>query len=111
LLEHLRLAQRDLLDFCTRPDYEHALTWPDDYWPTDPAPPGSGAWDASLAAFQADREELKRVVRDPGLDLFAAVPTGTAKQTVLRGILLVADHNAYHVGQLIAVRRALGSWP
>ena len=110
LLEHLRLAQRDLLDFCTRADYEHLLTWPDDYWPTEPAPSDADAWHASVAAFQADREALKRFIHDPGVDLFAPVPTGTAEQTVLRGVLLVADHTAYHVGQLIAVRRALGSW-
>lgn len=111
LLEHLRLGQNDLLDFCVNPGYAHALTWPDDYWPRDPAPPRANAWTASIRAFLLDRDALKRLVRRPALDLFAPVPTGNARQTYLRAILLVADHNAYHVGQIVAVRRALGLWP
>jgi uncharacterized damage-inducible protein DinB len=110
LLEHMRIAQQDLLDFCTKADYVHERIWPDDYWPA-PAPPDRAAWETSVAAFVADREHLKRLVRDPNRDLFATVPTGKAGQTLLRAILLVADHNAYHLGQLVAVRRALGSWP
>ena len=111
LLEHLRLAQKDLLDFCVNPKYDHALTWPDDYWPLSPAPPGPKAWDESVAHFKADRERLKQLVRDASVDLFATVPTGKGLQTYLRAILLVVDHNAYHVGQLVSVRRALASWP
>jgi hypothetical protein len=111
LVEHMRLAQRDLLDFCRNVDYVHALEWPADYWPVAPAPPEEKAWDRSVEEFRADREELKRLVRDTGVDLFAVVPTGTGDRTYLRAILLVADHNAYHVGQLVAVRRALGAWP
>lgn len=111
LLEHLRLAQKDLLDFCLNARYEHALAWPDDYWPQRPAPPGLKAWDESVADFKADLEKVKELVRDPGVDLLATVPTGTGLQTHLRAILLVADHNAYHVGQLVAVRQALGCWP
>lgn len=111
LLEHLRIAQNDLLDFCTNPEYEHALEWPQDYWPATPAPPDSAAWDRSIAAFRADRHTLKALVNDAAIDLIAAVPTGTDQQTYLRAILLVADHNAYHLGQLVAVRRALGVWP
>jgi hypothetical protein len=110
LLEHLRIAQKDLLDFCVNAEYVHALEWPQDYWPQDPAPPDPAAWDASIADFRTDREKLKQLVRDVHVDLFAAVPTGRAQHTYLRAILLVADHNAYHVGQLVAVRRALGSW-
>ncbi len=110
LVEHLRLSQQDLLDFCVNPGYVHTLAWPDDYWPRDPAP-AEGAWAASLAEIVRDREALQAVVRDPGVDLFGLVPAGTAEQTVLRAVLLVADHAAYHVGQLIALRRALGCWP
>lgn len=110
LVEHLRLAQEDLLDFCVNRDYVHDRTWPDDYWPRDPAPPDAQAWEASLAAFRADLERLKTLVRDTSVDLFAPVPTGDARQTYLRAILLVIDHNAYHVGQMVAVRRALGAW-
>jgi len=111
LLEHLRLAQQDLLDFAVNPQYVHALKWPDDYWPRDPAPPDPAAWDQSIKAFKADRMRVTQLVQDPTVDLFATVPTGEGPQTCLRAILLVADHNAYHLGQLVAVRRALGIWP
>jgi uncharacterized damage-inducible protein DinB len=109
LLEHLRIAQADLLDFAVNPHYVHTRTWPDDYWPADPAPPDEAAWDAAVRAFRDDRKALKAVAeRAP--DLFASVPTGRPQQTVLRAILLVVDHNAYHLGQLVLVRRALGLW-
>ncbi|HSK09138.1 MAG TPA: DinB family protein [Vicinamibacterales bacterium] len=111
LLEHMRLAQKDLLDFCVNERYAHALQWPDDYWPRSPEPPGGRAWTTSVADFKADRERLKEVVSDASLDLFSLVPAGKGQQTYLRSILLVADHNSYHVGQLVAVRRALGLWP
>jgi hypothetical protein len=108
LLEHLRLAQRDILDFCRDPNYAEKK-WPDDYWPPTPAPPTAADWDASAAAYRADREALKRLAADPAVDLFAKIPHGQG-QTYLRELLLVADHNAYHVGQLIVVRRLLGAW-
>ncbi len=108
LLEHMRLAQEDILDFCVNPTYEHTLKWPDDYWP-DPAPPSETAWKESVASFRRSRERMKALTREVD-DLTAKVPTGTAKQTYLRAILLVADHTAYHVGQLVALRRALGIW-
>jgi uncharacterized damage-inducible protein DinB len=111
LLEHMRVAQRDLLDFCVNPQYVHSLKWPDDYWPRSLAPAGKAAWDKSIADFRTDREKLKKLVRNADVDLFAAVPTGKDQQTYLRAILLVTDHNAYHLGQMIAVRRALGIWP
>ena len=110
LLEHMRLAQKDLLSLSTSPTYVHELTWPDDYWPKNPSPPDAAAWDNSVGDFEADREKLKQLVRNEKVDLLARVPTGKAQQTVLRGILLAADHNAYHLGQLVAVRRALGIW-
>jgi uncharacterized damage-inducible protein DinB len=109
LLEHLRLAQHDILEFCRNPDYQE-LTWPADYWPASAAPPSAQAWKASVAAFRDDRAALRRLAEDPALDLFAAVPHGSG-QTYLRELLLVADHNAYHVGQLVVVRRLLGAWP
>ncbi len=110
LLEHIRLAQDDLLDFCVNDNYVHNLKWPDDYWPKTPAPPNDTAWDESVAACKRGREELKRLLLDVP-ELTARVPTGNASQTYLRTILLAIDHNAYHVGQLVAVRRALGIWP
>lgn len=105
LLEHLRLAQRDILEFCTSPGYEEPV-WPDDYWPAGPAP-GDGEWERSMESFRADREALKQLAFD--VDLFESIPHGTG-QTYLRELLLVADHNAYHIGELIVVRRLLGNW-
>ena len=110
IVEHIRLAQEDILDFCVNPEYEHTMTWPDDYWPQDPAPPSEQAWTDSLASYRVSLEALKGLARDTK-DLTAAVPTGKGQQTYLRAILLTADHTAYHVGQLVAVRRALGVWP
>jgi uncharacterized damage-inducible protein DinB len=109
LLEHMRLAQDDILDFCVNADYEHTLNWPDDYWPKDPTPASDSAWTDSIASYKRGLEKLKRLARDVD-DLTAQVPTGKATQTYLRAILLVVDHTAYHVGQLVAVRRALGIW-
>jgi hypothetical protein len=108
LLEHLRIAQRDILNFCRDQKYAEKK-WPDDYWPPTPAPPTATDWDASVTAFQADREALKRLAADPAVDLFAKIQHGQG-QTYLRELLLVADHTAYHVGQLIVVRRLLGAW-
>ena len=108
LVEHIRLAQEDILDFCVNARYEHTMTWPDDYWP-DLAPSGDAAWTDSLAAYAHAREHLKRLARDVP-DLTANVPTGNDTQTYLRAILLVVDHTGYHVGQLVALRRALGVW-
>ena len=110
LLEHIRIAQEDILDFCLNAAYEHTMEWPDDYWPTDPAPPSQTAWTESIASYARSRDDLKRLARDVD-DLTATVPTGKGNQTYLRAILLAADHAAYHVGQLVAVRRALGIWP
>lgn len=109
LLEHIRIAQEDILDFCVNAHYAHNLAWPGDYWPKAPAPPDAAAWDASVAACLRSRERLQQLAREVE-DLTASVPTGEAKQTYLRAILLAADHVAYHVGQIVAVRRALGVW-
>ena len=108
LLEHLRLAQRDILDFCVAETYEKK-NWPDDYWPKDPAPPSADSWEKSVAAFRADRQALLKLVNDSAVDLFAFVPH-SGKHTYLREVLLVADHNAYHIGQLVYARRVLGAW-
>lgn len=108
LVEHMRIAQADILDFCRNPGYAE-MRWPDDYWPASPQPPSEAAWNASIQAFRRDQEALARLAADPAIDLFAAIPHGTG-QTYLRELLLVADHNAYHVGQLVALRRPLGNW-
>lgn len=109
LLEHLRLTQRDILEFCRNPAYQEPR-WPDDYWPDSAAPPGDNAWDASITAFLRDRDELVKMAEDPTVDLFGTIPHGTG-QTYLRELLLVADHSAYHIGALILLRRLLGAWP
>ena len=109
LLEHIRLAQEDLLDFCVNAKYEHTRRWPDDYWPKEPAPPNAQAWAESVASYARTREEVKALAREVE-DLTATVPTGKSSQTYLRTILVVIDHAAYHVGQLVAVRRAIGAW-
>lgn len=110
LLEHIRIAQDDILDFCLNPAYEHALKWPDDYWPATAAPPDAGAWTDSFTAYTGSRDRLQKLAREVK-DLTAPVPTGKKTHTYLRAILLTADHTSYHVGQLVAVRRALGIWP
>jgi len=107
LVEHIRICQLDILEFCRNPNY--AELEPEDYWPRKSAPPTEDAWDDSITSYSRDRKALKKLATDPRLDLFAAIPHGTG-QTYLREILLVADHNAYHVGQLIVVRRLLGIW-
>jgi hypothetical protein len=109
LLEHLRITQRDLLEFCRNPAYEEP-TWPDDYWPDSAAPPSAAAWERSVQAYRTDREVLRRMAEDPEVDLLATIPHG-AGQTYLRELLLAGDHGSYHLGQLIAVRRLLGAWP
>ena len=108
LLEHLRFTQHDILDFCHNPDYTEP-DWPDDYWPETSAPPSPYAWDASADAFRRDLQTMKDLVADPDTDLYATIPHGDG-QTYLREVLLVIDHNAYHLGQLVAVRRLLGVW-
>ena len=108
LLEHMRLAQHDILDFSRNSDY-HEMEWPKDYWPESPAPPSAAAWDASVAAFHRDREALKQMALDTSLDLMQKIPHGTG-QTYLRQLVLTADHSAYHVGQLVLVRKLLGIW-
>ena len=108
LLEHLRIAQWDILEFSRNPRHV-SPPFPDGYWPQGDAPPDEGAWDRSLAAFRADLQAMQDLVADPATDLFAPIPHGTG-QTILREALLVADHNAYHLGQLLVLRRALGAW-
>jgi uncharacterized damage-inducible protein DinB len=109
LLEHLRLAQHDILDFCRNPAYRE-MKWPDDYWPASPMPPSDAAWEDAIAGYLADRRAVQALAADTAIDLGARIPHGSG-QTYLRELLLVADHNAYHVGQLVLVRRFLGIWP
>src|SRR5215204_4923570 len=99
LLEHIRLAQDDLLAFCRDADYVHNMKWPDDYWPNAPAPPDAAAWDASVRGYKQGVDAFRRLIRETS-DLAAPVPTGKPSQTHLRSILLLIDHTAYHLGQI-----------
>jgi len=108
LLEHMRLAQWDILEFSVNPKYK-SLKWPDDYWPKSPVPASAAAWDKSIHSFREDLEAMKKLVKDPKTDLFAKITWGDG-QTVLREAMLVANHNSHHLGQLIDVRRSLGIW-
>jgi len=107
-LEHLRLTQADILDFCVNADYLEPTTM-SSYWPTSAEPSDEASWDASIAGFVRDVEALKRLALDESVDLFAAIPHGSG-QTFIRELLLVVDHNAYSLGQFMALRRALGAW-
>jgi hypothetical protein len=107
LLEHMRIAQWDVLEFSR--DRKHVSPdWPAGYWPEE-APPDAAAWDKSIKSFQKDLKVLQALVASPKTDLYSPLPWGDG-QTVLREALLVADHNAYHLGQLVTLRRLLGSW-
>jgi hypothetical protein len=108
LLEHMRIAQWDILRFSIDPKHI-SPEFPDGYWPEGDAPPDSNAWEHSVAAFRADLHAMMDLVANPDTDLFKPIPHGQG-QTILREALLVADHNAYHVGQLVVVRRLLGAW-
>jgi hypothetical protein len=104
----MRIAQWDILEFSRNPKHV-SPEFPKGYWPSGDAPPDDKAWDKSIHAFRADLKAMQDLVADPKTDLFARIPHGEG-QTVLREVLLVADHNAYHIGQLVVVRRALGAW-
>jgi hypothetical protein len=104
----MRIAQWDILEFC-RNALHKSPEFPHGYWPAGDAPPSASAWEESLEQFRADHQAVEDLVADANVDLFAPIPHGDG-QTILREALLVADHNAYHIGQLVIVRRALGAW-
>ncbi|MGZ8797923.1 MAG: DinB family protein [Thermoanaerobaculia bacterium] len=108
LIEHLRIAQHDILEFCRNPSYKE-LKWPDGYWPASDAPPSARAWDESIRMFRQDRKALQQLAADLAVDLTARIPHGDG-QTYVRELILAADHAAYHLGELIVVRRLLGIW-
>lgn len=107
-LEHMRIALWDILEFSRDPDHK-SPKWPEGYWPENPAPSDEKAWDRSVNGFCEDLHALCALVADEATDLFARIPHGTG-QTVLREALVAADHNAYHLGQLVLLRRMLGAW-
>jgi uncharacterized damage-inducible protein DinB len=109
LLEHMRIAQTDILDF-SRNAKHVSPAWPEGYWPKTAAPPTPAAWNASVKKFRADLKAMQVLVKNPRIDLFAKIPWGEG-QTVLREALLLADHNSHHLGQMLDLRRLLGAWP
>jgi hypothetical protein len=109
ILEHLRIAQWDILEFSRNPRHQ-SPEWPGGYWPVSAAPPDDKGWDKSVRAFRRDLMAMRALIEDPAIDLCARIPRGEG-QTVLREALLVADHNAYHLGELVLVRRLLKAWP
>ncbi len=108
LLEHIRIALWDMVEFSQNAKHK-SPKWPEGYWPKDPEPPNDAAWDKSVKAIEENLEAMRKLIGDPKHDLFAPIAHGSG-QTLLREALLVADHNAYHLGQLVLVRRALGAW-
>jgi hypothetical protein len=109
LLEHMRIAQWDILEFSRNPKHV-SPRWPEGYWPRTEAPPNSAAWNASIKKLRQDLKAMQTLVKNPKTDLFARIPWSDG-QTILREALLVADHNAHHLGQMLDARRLLGAWP
>lgn len=110
LVEHLRIAQRDILEFSAPPTGGYQpLEWPEAYWPKSAEPPSEHAWDHSIAAIRKDREHFESLIQKPEADLFRPFRWGNG-QNLLREALLIADHTAYHLGELIVLRRLLGIW-
>lgn len=109
LLEHLRIAQWDILEFSRDPKHQ-SPAWPEGYWPASEAPPTKSAWDSSIRKFKADLKAMQALIADEKLDLYAKLPHGDG-QTLLREALILADHNSYHVGQLMYLRKQLTSPP
>jgi hypothetical protein len=108
LLEHMRTAQWDILEF-SRDAKHKSPPWPEGYWPKTEAPPNAASWNNSLRSFRADLKAMAKLVADKKTDLFAKIPHGSG-QTILREALLIADHNSYHLGQILLLRRLLGTW-
>lgn len=109
LLEHLRITQWDILDYCRNPNYKE-LEWPKGYWPAKDATTDAKGWQQTIDQFIADRNALVAIVNNPQTDLYAQIPHGAAGHNILREILVVADHNAYHIGELGILRQVVGNW-
>jgi hypothetical protein len=109
LLEHMRLALKDLLDFSTNPEYVDP-NWPDDYWPSSAAPPSEEEWKKSVRALNSDLKAFERLVLDPESNLHAEIPWAKNHQTLLHEVLLAIDHTSYHIGEIVILRRMLGIW-
>ena len=108
ILEHLRIAQWDILDFIRNPDYV-TPDWPGGYWPEQNATADQKQWDKTISAFLSDAQTLREIVSDPQTDLYAPIPHAPG-YNILREILVVSDHNAYHIGEFAILRQVMGSW-
>ena len=108
LLEHIRRTQNDILDFMINANYKE-IAWPDDYWPGKEEKATKKEWDKTIASFISDRNQLKELIQDPQTDLYKKIPHGTG-QTVMREIIVVTDHNAYHLGEFAIMRQVLDAW-
>lgn len=108
LVEHLRIAQADILEFCLNPGYQE-LSWPADYWPDPAVAVDEAGWQATLAAIAADQQRFIDLLGDPATDFFAPLPHGSG-QNILREALLIGDHNSYHTGEIVLLRKLLGAW-
>jgi hypothetical protein len=108
LLEHIRISQLDILDFIRNPNYKE-MDWPKDYWPPKNKKATRKDWQETISRFRRDSDELQKIINDPKVDIYAKVPHGTG-QTVLREILLVADHNSYHLGEFAIMRQTMDTW-
>lgn len=109
LLEHIRITLHDLLEFATNSEYVE-LEWPSEYWPKDSAPGKDESWDATVKAIQADMRTFEALIHSPDSNLYATIPWGKNGETLLREVLLAADHASYHLGELVLLRRLLGIW-
>ncbi len=108
LTEHIRIAQHDMVSFCLDEDYQERQ-WPDEYWPKEAAPASLSPWQQSLQAIQSDRQRLINAIQEPDVDLFAPIPRGTG-QHLFKEAMLIVDHEAYHTGQIVLIRKLLGDW-
>jgi hypothetical protein len=109
LVEHLRITQLDILDYIRDPGYQYKK-WPEEYWPDPSTDTDQAGWERSINSFRADLNELVRIITDPGTDLYAQIPHGEAGHTILREILVVGSHNAYHIGEMGILRGGMGLW-
>jgi hypothetical protein len=110
LIEHLRITQHDILNFCAPPTGGYQpMEWPKDYWPESAEPPHKGAWDETVAAIRSDLKKFEALLQKPGVDLYKPFRWGEG-QNLLREAMLIADHNAYHLGEIVLLRRLLGIW-
>lgn len=108
-LQHMQISQRDILEYIKNPNYQE-LKWPEEYWPQEKAPPKATSWDKKVLEIRNDLNELKKIIKNPKSKLLESIPFAKNGPTLLREILLVVDHNSYHIGQIILLRGQLGIW-